>query len=56
MANSKIDCTQTRIWPDMQARVPGSSPCLPPFGEHLAASDYAFLVVCVPNVGDAANM
>jgi len=33
----------------MQARIAGESPCLPPFGEQLAACHYAFLAVCVPN-------
>ena len=49
MTNSTPNCSQTRVWPDMQARITGESPCLPPFGENLAACDYAFLAVCVPN-------
>lgn len=44
------DCAASVLWPDMQARVTGYSPCLPPFGRELATCDYAFLVVCVPNL------
>lgn len=44
------DCSASVIWPDMQARVTGYSPCLPPFGRELATCDYAFLVVCIPNL------
>lgn len=49
MTNNTFNCSQTRVWPDMQARITGESPCLPPFGEQLTACDYAFLAVCVPN-------
>ena len=44
------NCQRNRVWPDMQARITGSSPWLPPFGEELAASEYAFLAVSVPNL------
>jgi hypothetical protein len=49
MTNNPKDCSQTGVWPDMQARIAGESPCLPPFGEKLVACNYAFLAVCVPN-------
>ena len=49
MTNNPKDCSQTGVWPDMQARITGESPCLPPFGEKLVACHYAFLAVCVPN-------
>ena len=49
MKNRTFDCSQTRVWPDMQARITGESPCSPPFGKQLTASDYAFLAVSVPN-------
>lgn len=44
-----IDCGKNQVWPDMQARITGDSPCLPPFGTTLAACSYAFLAVSVPN-------
>lgn len=49
MTNNPKDCSRTGVWPDMQARITGESPCLPPFGEQLAACHYASLAVCVPN-------
>lgn len=49
MTNIPRDCSNARVWPDMQARITGESPCLPPFGEQLVACHYAFLAVCVPN-------
>ena len=49
MTNNPKDCSRTRVWPNMQARITGESPCLPPFGEQLAACHYAFLAVCVPH-------
>ena len=46
---TRTECRQTRVWPDMEARITGDSPCLPPFGNELAKCDYAFLAVSVPN-------
>lgn len=49
MTINTTTCCRTGLWPDMQARITGESPCLPPFGERLSVCDYAFLAVCVPN-------
>lgn len=49
MLEDVYECNSTRVWPDMQARVTGGSPCLPPFGPKLSACEYAFLAVAVPN-------
>lgn len=46
---TRTECRNTRVWPDMEARITGDSPCLPPFGNELAKCDYAFLAVSVPN-------
>lgn len=49
MTDSTSNCFPTRVWPDIQARITGDSPCLPLFGEYLVACEYAFLDVSVPN-------
>lgn len=44
------DSNLIQIWPDMQARITGESPWLPPFGDKLLECEYAFLAVSVPNL------
>lgn len=44
-----INCGNSRVWPDMQARITGDSQCLPPFRKALLECSYAFLAVSVPN-------